>query len=1052
PWRAVAEPHEDIRQGRFSEDVFAADLGVALQDRGSLDYRDPVTFYQKTYITRGLRRLLVDCMQRLGGPSGGHGVLRLQTPFGGGKTHVLIALYHLIAHGDQLTHREQIQELLAEAGLEAIPQARVAVLIGTALDPAQGRRTDEGWHLQTLWQELAYQLGGADLYRELGLVDRPLTAPGTDWLGRLLDHVGPCLILMDEALEYATKAASVSAGEGTLLDQTLGFLQELSTAVANQPRAMFVCALPSSYMERYGAGAERAYQQMTRVVGRQEEVRTPVRGVEVYEILRRRLFETVGDEAQHRTVAEAYWEHYRAHSDDLPAKVRETAYRQRIVQAYPFHPELVDILYERWGSLPTFQRTRGVLQLLARVIGDLWQRDHAAPLIQPRDVNLGDPLIRSTFLRYVDDAYDSVIGADIADHGAKAEQIDRDLGGDYAAEHIARGLGTAIFLYSHTGGADRGATVPELRLALLRPEMTPALVADALDRLQDQLWYLYRDPKWRFDTQANLNRILVDAQDTVDDEEITARVRAVLNDMVGREGFQHVYLWPHENSDVADDRRPGLVLLDPSHPIGEEATSDFIEGILDRHGQRFRSNKNSLVFLAPSPEGAAQMRDSARQLLAAETVQTDYGNTDHLTPHQQEQLDRILSDSRSALPQHIYQVYRHVVLPAEGGNLERLDMGMQLSNSNRTLSLQVWEFLIERDRLLTRLDPHLIRGQRWSLWPQGDEPLNTVKLRDYFARYPRLPILAGEEVLRQSISYGVKLGRFGYGEGGEGEEKYAPLYFGSDVSVDALHIDESAWLLPPDMARKLSLHGIAGTVHREEDGQPLAGVRVHLQPEEQAVTTGRDGRFAFDGLPSGTVYKLAPMAEGYVFSPPEREIEIADSDVADIGFVARESVEERRHDVKGRVVDEEGQPLEGVTVTLDAPGAEPVTTDARGSYAFAELPPDSYRLTVREEGYSFEPAQQSILVSGETTVQDVVGRPEEIAGGGTALRVTLSLPWEKWLHFYNKMLDPLNSSGAQISMRLILRARDEEGLSEDLLQRLRDRLQDFDPDAEVRVE
>jgi len=379
PWWQVAVPHRDIREGRFDAAVFAADLGMVLQDKGAVDYRDPVTFFKQTYPTRGLTELLVDMMRRLTGEPAGEAVIQLQTPFGGGKTHALLALYHLFKHTDQIEHLDSVRTLLLAAGLSRVPGANVVTLVGTALDANEGRRTPEGLHIRTLWGEMAYQLGGLELYLLVERSDQDRVAPGTDGLGELLTQAKPALILMDEVLEYQVKAAGVPVGEGTLAGQILSFLQELTIAVANHPQTALVVTLPSSRLEFFDEAAITAHERLGRVMGCIETVRAPVEGVEVYEILRRRLFEQVGNPAEHRQVAEAYWEYYRRHADDLPREVREPKYRELMARAYPFHPELIAILYERWGSIPGFQRTRGVLCLLALVVGDLYRQRYHAP-------------------------------------------------------------------------------------------------------------------------------------------------------------------------------------------------------------------------------------------------------------------------------------------------------------------------------------------------------------------------------------------------------------------------------------------------------------------------------------------------------------------------------------------------------------------------------------------------------------------------------------------------------------------------------------------------
>jgi hypothetical protein len=748
-------------------------------------------------------------------------------------------------------------------------------------------------------------------------------------------------------------------------------------------------------------------------------------------------------------MAEAYWDYYQAHAGDLPRKVREVAYRERMMRAYPFHPEMVDILYERWGSMPNFQRTRGVLRLLAMVVGDLYKRGANAAMIQPAHVNLGNSRIRREFVNLVDNAYETVIGADIAGHGAKAPQIDQELGGVYAQERIVEGLATSIFLYSHTGGTDKGAVLPQLRLALLHPEMAPALVSDALDRLVGRRpYYLYEDPKWRFDKVANLNKILVEREDAVKGEGIRTRIRSALSDLVGQRTFRRTYLWPQEDRDVADDRQLGLVVIDLDHSASGRGTEEFIASILKRRGEAFRNYRNTLVFLLPDRAEIDRASEAARNLLALESISADYGGSDRLTDKQQENLEEDLSNARSGLPQIVYQTYRHIFIPAEGEEWLHFDMGLQLLKGGRTLSQEVWEHLTDRDRILERLDPHLVRGQRWTLWPEMEKPLAVGQLRDYFARYTQLPMLASDEVLLQTIARGVEIKLFGYGQRASEEETFSPLYFGQSVSPVQLEIADTAWLVPPDMAREQLLSAISGHVV-EESGEPLSGVTVRLSPGGQAVTTGADGGFAFDNLLPDN-YTLAPSKVGFTFSPSSRSIGLAGEDVMGLEFVGREEVgPTETYEFAGQIKTDDGMPLSNARLSIDPPVAGDATSDGQGRYAFRGLQEGTYRVRPQKAGYTFEPVEISVAVADDVRGQDFVAIKE--SRGAQRIEIRTRLPWEKWYDFYSDALDPLMSVGAEIEIRLELEASTEQELGPDVVDRIADSLQRYDEDAELET-
>lgn len=576
PWHQIVVPHRDIREGRFDEAVFAADLADVVADRGPLEYLDPQTFFRKTYPTQGLVNLLSAVLLRLSGTGRGEAVIQLQTPFGGGKTHSLLALYHLFKNGDQVRHMDLSEEVLKRAGLGDIADVDVVTFVGTAADPLRGK---------TPWGELAEQLGQYDLLKEH---DRGRQAPGKDLLHQLLGD-RPVLILVDEITEYTVKAKDFAP-------QVMAFFQELTETAKTLERCVLVVTLPSS--APYGEEGERALLQLGRIFGRVETIYTPVEGEEVYEIIRRRLFEDPGDPRQARRAAEEYWQLYQHLGEDVPSEAREAGYREKLRRAYPFHPELIDVLFERWSTFPTFQRTRGVLRLLAEVVADLYRREHPAPLIQPAHLNLANPSIRREFIKHIGNEYEGVIAMDIADGNAKAQRIDREMGSEYARFGVASGLTTAIFFYSFSGGEKRGIGVQRLRLAFLREGIPPAIVGDALRRLEDELWYLHtKGGLYYFLSQPNLNRIILDKEEGVGEDEVLDEVRDRLRRMAGTE--MRVVLFPQTPADIPDNRELKLAILSGEQARSSSDTVKFVEELLNRGGPAFRVYRNTLLVLVP---------------------------------------------------------------------------------------------------------------------------------------------------------------------------------------------------------------------------------------------------------------------------------------------------------------------------------------------------------------------------------------------------------------------------------------------------------------------
>ena len=406
---------------------------------------------------------------------------------------------------------------------------------------------------------MAFQLGGERLYKLVAKNDETKSAPGSTVLGQMLQEAGPCLILLDEILVYLINAGSIHVGDSTLKGTTLTFLQQLTIAVANCPHAIMVATLTSHITEFMDENAERSYESLEKVMGRIEKIRQTVEGTEIYEVIRRRLFEDLGNKEDHRATAEAYWAMYHKLGEDVPAACREMAYKDDMLAAYPFHPELISVLYERWGTIPSFQRTRGVLRLLADVISDQYQAKVNEPLIESSSINLGSPAVRSELVKHTGtgNVFHSVVDSDIAGKTAKAPEIDRQLGSEYAKESVAEKCARTVFMYSFGGGQQRGATLPQIRLAVLNPEMAPPFISDALDRMTKRLWFLYQDSGlYRFDSRPNLNRILVDREELVrsEPEKVRDFAKATLNDLIGDATFR-VFRYPEVGDDnfVADN-------------------------------------------------------------------------------------------------------------------------------------------------------------------------------------------------------------------------------------------------------------------------------------------------------------------------------------------------------------------------------------------------------------------------------------------------------------------------------------------------------------------
>lgn len=738
-WWQVTTPHKDIREGKLSEAVFAADLGDVVYGKAPLEYQDAGIFFQKTYLTQGLMNLLENVLSRLSGGKGDP-VIQLQTPFGGGKTHALLALYHLIKDRKNLKHIQSISDL------PDVKKAKIAVFIGTWEDALE----------KTPWGEIARQLGQYELIKQH---DKKRITPGKEKLRHILDASGPTLILMDEILEYIVKANRAEKEDNITHGQTLAFLQEISEVVASSKDCCLVITLPASILERYDEEAEKALQQLQKVSGRIEAVYCPVEGLELYEVIRKRLFEDFGDEKIRKKVAQKFFDLYQTLGADVPSNVKEIAYREHIERAYPFHPELIDVLYERWGSYPTFQRTRGVLRLLAEVVSDLYKSKVVSPLIQSSIVNLGNQTIRREFVKHIGNEYDSIISADISGKNAKAPRIDKSMGSEYEKYGIAKGIATAVFLYSFSAGVSKETTLPRIRVALLREGIPSTIVGDAVAKLEEELWYFHSERnQYAFRNQPNLNRIIVDKEEPITDERIQEELKKLIQKNSGRS--LEVYLWPETSADVPDNKNLKLAILSPRFFYDSTIGKEFTKELYEKAGLTFRVYKNTLFVLMMDENQSVSLNKTLRRFLALSDIQNDKHLLESLTKQSQEELKKKHKDSEKEIPFKILNAYRYLTVLNETGP-DWKDLGIPIVGSGQSISERVKQYLKDNEKVLTRLTPKYLLDKTFS---KDEEEKSLREMYELHLKTPGMPIPENERVFYDAVTEGVQKGILGVRE------------------------------------------------------------------------------------------------------------------------------------------------------------------------------------------------------------------------------------------------------------------------------------------------
>jgi len=742
-WWEITTPHKDITDGHFDESIFAADLGNVMDKNAPMEYMDGAMFFEKTYLTKGLKELLESVLQRISGKGTGQSVIQLQTPFGGGKTHSLLGLYHMFTEGERLSHIDALQTVKRSSKVKEIPKIKVAAFIGTHANAL----TDK-----TPWGEIADQLG---LYEMMKVDDEARIAPGKAKILKMLEKAGTSLILMDELMEYVVKKDRAEEIQNMVMGQTLAFLQELTEAVATTKTSVLVITLPAS-TQVYDTRAIQSLNKLQTVAGRVESIVQPVEGVEIYEVIRKRLFENLGSPKEHAKVAQKFFSLYHELGESVPAEFKTTEYRDKIEKAYPFHPELIDVLYERWGSYPTFQRTRGVLRLLALVLGDLYEKRLPSGLIQSSMMPLDNSSVKREFIKHIGNEYDSVVAADIGEKGAKAPQIDRTMGSEYKKQKIATSLATAVFMYSFSGSGRKGLNIRELRITILRDGIPKTIVGDAVKKLEEELWYFHSSGgMYSFKNQANLNRVIVDCENQITDEEVTADLATVLKKQIGND-FE-TYMWPEHPTDVPDTRKMKLVVMSPklSHPSGAEKT--FTDEIYTKAGSGYRVYKNGLLLLAIDDNTAVQLKQSIRRLLALELVQKTELKNKNISKNDQADLSRKSKEERSRIPFLLHSTYRYLAhLTADGPRW--IDLGIPTVGSSSSFTSRVMEYMGDEELLLRKISPQVILRHTKL---ENDGELKISNIFEMYLKTPGLPLLLNYETLFGGIRTGVSNGLFG---------------------------------------------------------------------------------------------------------------------------------------------------------------------------------------------------------------------------------------------------------------------------------------------------
>src|SRR6266571_2065623 len=812
PWREVVTPQPDVTSGRYLFAEFAADLGQVHRGAGSDEYRVPRDFFQRTFLTHGLRRLLVEALQRLSG-GGGDPVVDLQTNFGG-KTHSLLALYHLFSNSP-VSDLVGIEPALQAAGLSQPPQAQRAVLVGYELSPGQPRTKPDGCVINTLWGELAWQLLGKDGFAMVAEADRQGVSPGSEVLRELFTTAAPCLILIDEWVVYARQLYGVSGLPGGSFDANLSFAQSLTEAAKAAPQTLVVATIPASDTETGGEGGREAAVRLKNIFGRIESPWRPADAEEGFEIVRRRLFQPIANPVlftARDSVAKTFLDLYRSQSQEFPSDCREAEYERRLKAAYPIHPELFERLYTDWSSIEKFQRTRGVLRLMASVVHALWERQDASLFILPATVPIDDRFVQTELMHYLENSWMPVVEKDVDGPYSLSLRLDREnanLGRYSTCRRVAR----TIFVGSAPNplNPNKGLTEGQIKLGCVQPGESIATFGDALRRLSDQSTPLYLDgQRYWYTTQPSVTRLAQDRATQLDEDKVLEEIEKRLRpEQSSRGDFARVHICPNSSGDIADDDRSiRLVLLKPhlTHAL-RDANSQaraVSKEMLDQRGNTRRNYRNTLVFLAADRNRLEDLKQGVRQYLAWDSINQE-SEILNLDAFQRNQAKTKREEANKSVEARIPETYTWLLIPDQPNpripdELQELKLQPQPQSS---LTANVSRRLKTEEMLITHYAGTLLRGEmdRIPLW--RDSHVTIKELADYFARYVYLPRLKNSDVLLAAIGEGVQAmwwerETFAYAESYDADRKrYLGLKAGQQVQVT---VSTSSVLVKPEVA------------------------------------------------------------------------------------------------------------------------------------------------------------------------------------------------------------------------------------------------------------
>jgi len=840
PWYKVVTPRKEVREGRsFNPDEFAIHLEQVVSGKAPEDYRDAQKFFARTYFTRALLDHSGLVLRRLSGETANAApVLTLITQFGGGKTHTLTALYHLARTGEKAAKLSGVDRLLAQAGLKAVPKAKVAVFVGNAWDPSA--------QLANPWLDLAHQLAGKAGIEAVG-ASAATVPPGTENLGKLFDAAGgTVLVLFDEVLNFMNRHRAMA-------DPFYAFIQNLTVAMTGTKRGAAMISLPRSQVEMT-AWDQEWQDKITKVVKRVAKDLIANDETEISEVVRRRLFDSLGDEKCRKRVAKVYAEWCFERRDRLPpewmavdtstteAKAREFL-QGRFEACYPFHPATLSVFQRKWQALPQYQQTRGTLAMLAQWIA--WaQRDGFAKARTEPLITIGSaPLDLSDFRSVVlgqlgESRLLPAIDTDIAGPQSHAHALDADTKGPL--KEIHRRVGTAVFFESSGGQTDKAAHLPELRFALGDPEVDTTSIDNAVIELEQKGYFIRRvgSDGYRVGFQPTLKKVVNDKRASLDDDR---DVRPAIEKLV-RDEFERGRSVPitffEEGPEVPDSPRLMIVVGSPGEEWGPNARAQVAEWTRSR-GTSPRLYPGALVWCYR--KRGHELKRKSEDWLAWKRVKSEIdegllgGEFDRT---ERADLAARLTEAQGAATDEVWASYRFVAVfdSAELDGIKEIDISAGHAGAGNSLSGRILAAL-KSEGLLNESVGSSFLERHWpeALKESGAWPL--AGLRQSFLNGALTRLLDPDAVLRKKVVEFVARAELGYASGPRPDGTYERVWFDEILPPDEITFDSGVFLLTKARAKALRAEPAVVPVPPPEPG-PRSDLELEPEPQPPLVAPG----------------------------------------------------------------------------------------------------------------------------------------------------------------------------------------------------------------------